>query len=730
MRATPQTRSETSSNSSRSAGIGLSLSGAGPAIGASASRGAGQSHSEERIHNKTLISGGEGLMLYSGSDTEMRGAVIDAPWVGGEVGGNLIIESLQDTSRFDGRQSHAGGAIAVGPGLVSGGASYSGSRATGDFASVSQPSGIYAGDGGYDLTVKGNTAFQGGVIASTQAAIDNDRNRLTTGTMTYGDIENYSHFNSSGIHLSGGYTSLHPAMGKSGGSAAAGVSQDSGRIHSTTQSSISPGTIHITNEAAQQALTGQTAAEAVAGINRDIRTEAKPQGLSKNWDGPRMLKEREAEASIAAMFGQQASQAIGDFSATKQQEAKILQGLAQIQKDPKLAAELQASADQLSEDWGEKGKLRIAAHGIVGMFSAGALGAAGAVAATLTAPAIAEKLASAGVDPALSKTLTGIATTVASSVIAGAPGAATAINEVTNNYLKHADVIAISSQLSKCQAHDRACKNIVVQEAKKLSDKNHAELISCGTDQTCLQSRITEYVKGSQSFSFLREADKGEDKKAFAAITELQGQGGLIAATLSSINANLTEWISSNCIALTVAGCGKKIQEIAAKQNILVPTRDASIFQDLLLNTEIFKSPHQYISSTRACNTFQDSCNVASVFEALRRHPTPGFSHQSPMISGSITEVSLLGRFGYVTHLVDPATLSIVNITIPDQHALHPGWLVRHVNRDAGKISVETYGTGTGSNPLNINTWTADPVWGWNVRRSIAPAIRKTDENQ
>jgi len=494
MRATPQTRSETSSNSSRSAGIGLSLSGAGPAIGASASRGAGQSHSEERIHHKTLISGGKGLILYSGSDTEMRGAIINAPWVGGGIGGNLIIESLQDTSRFDGRQSHAGGAIAVGPGLVSGGASYSGSRATGDFASVSQPSGIYAGDGGYDLTVKGNTAFKGGVIASTQAAIDNDRNRLKTGTMTYGDIENYSHFNSSGIHLSGGYTSLHPAMGKSGGGAAAGVSQDSGRIHSTTQSSISPGTIIITNEAAQQALTGQTAAEAVAGINRDIRTEAKPQGLSKNWDGPRMLKEREAESYIAAMFGQQASQAIGNYAKQQMEIAKDLRQ--QAQQDPTRAVELTTQAQEIEKNWGSEGVRRVAAHGVVGGLTGGLPGFVGAVSGTVTAPIVADELRKNDIPEPLVDALTALASTVSGGVTGKAEGASAAFHEVANNFLPHIERELMNKSIKSCYTEGNlsACDTAATLKRKdQLSDQLLTNAIATCNGSDC--NEVSNYIK-------------------------------------------------------------------------------------------------------------------------------------------------------------------------------------------------------------------------------------------
>jgi filamentous hemagglutinin len=42
------------------------------------------------------------------------------------------------------------------------------------------------------------------VIASSQDAIDQGKNRLSTGTLTYSDIANSSSYDAKGISLSGG----------------------------------------------------------------------------------------------------------------------------------------------------------------------------------------------------------------------------------------------------------------------------------------------------------------------------------------------------------------------------------------------------------------------------------------------------------------------------------------------------------------------------------------------
>ncbi|MEG3062484.1 MAG: hemagglutinin repeat-containing protein, partial [Comamonas sp.] len=322
---TPGTYSESSSNSSRSAGFGFSLGASGPAISASGSKGQGRSRSEERTHAKTLVSGGEGVDFHAGGDMLMREAVISAPKVLGRVGGNLIIESLQDSARFEGRQSSASGSIGLGIGYAAGGAGLSSSRARGDFASTGTPAGIQAGDGGFDLEVKGKTVLKGAVIASTQDAIDNQRNRLVTRTLITSDIENRSDFEAGGFNLSGGITSGGQKQGQAAGSdtvtdpakwsvnnqrrpgagsAAAGISRDHGSERSITRSGVSPGLLIITDEVAQLAQTGKTADETVASLHRDVRTNDANPGLTKKWDGSQLIQEQAANAEIAAAFGQ------------------------------------------------------------------------------------------------------------------------------------------------------------------------------------------------------------------------------------------------------------------------------------------------------------------------------------------------------------------------------------------------------------------------------------------
>ncbi|MFK2902313.1 hypothetical protein ISP15_18465, partial [Dyella jejuensis] len=83
----------------------------------------------------------------------------------------------------------------------SGSFNYSQNKSSSHYAGVTHVSGIQAGDGGFDINVHGNTHLNGGVIASTA---DPGKNSLTTGTLTYQDIQNESSGKASGSNYGAG----------------------------------------------------------------------------------------------------------------------------------------------------------------------------------------------------------------------------------------------------------------------------------------------------------------------------------------------------------------------------------------------------------------------------------------------------------------------------------------------------------------------------------------------
>ena len=87
-----------------------------------------------------------------------------------------------------------------------------------NYASVTEQSGLKAGDGGFTVNVQGNTALVGGAITSTQAAIDNNKNSFQTGgTLTTSDIQNSSAYNASSVSVNIGMGSV-PGQSASSGS--------------------------------------------------------------------------------------------------------------------------------------------------------------------------------------------------------------------------------------------------------------------------------------------------------------------------------------------------------------------------------------------------------------------------------------------------------------------------------------------------------------------------------
>ncbi|HSG93587.1 MAG TPA: hemagglutinin repeat-containing protein, partial [Methylotenera sp.] len=183
-----------SKNDSSSGSVGVSIGTDGLLFTAGMAKGKGKENGQDRSWTETTIKANDKVVLESGSDTELRGAIVTANQVTAKVGNNLNIQSLQDTSIYDAEQKNTGGSISVGYGKVGGSLNLSASDIESDYASVIEQSGIQAGDKGFQIEVEGNTNLDGAVIASTQGAIDKQRNSLNTGTLTQSDIKNEAEY--------------------------------------------------------------------------------------------------------------------------------------------------------------------------------------------------------------------------------------------------------------------------------------------------------------------------------------------------------------------------------------------------------------------------------------------------------------------------------------------------------------------------------------------------------
>ena len=119
---------------------------------------------------------------------------------------SLHIESLQNRADHQGRQYQGSAQITVGYG-VSGSGDFSHSQIRADHASVAKQSGLFAGDGGYRVSVRQHTDLKGGLITSTAKAEAENRNRFQTATLAHSDIQNHSRYSGTGfgIGAAGGF---------------------------------------------------------------------------------------------------------------------------------------------------------------------------------------------------------------------------------------------------------------------------------------------------------------------------------------------------------------------------------------------------------------------------------------------------------------------------------------------------------------------------------------------
>jgi filamentous hemagglutinin len=169
------------------------------------SLGRGHANGDDTWYTNSQIKAGETVTLKSGNDTTIVGGVVQGKTVVADIKGDLLIASLQDSSSYDSRQQNIGGSATLGPGGGQVNVNYSRERMNSNYQSVTEQSGIKAGDGGFQVNVGGNTSLDGAVIASTQTAIDEKKNSFTTGgSLTITDIENKAEYRADSINLGGG----------------------------------------------------------------------------------------------------------------------------------------------------------------------------------------------------------------------------------------------------------------------------------------------------------------------------------------------------------------------------------------------------------------------------------------------------------------------------------------------------------------------------------------------
>ncbi|HAM6220080.1 TPA: Contact-dependent inhibitor A, partial [Escherichia coli] len=236
-------------NSSSGGGVGVSIGAGGNGAGISVFAGVNAAKGSEKGNGtewtETTTDSGKTVTINSGRDTVLNGAQVNGNRIIADVGHDLLISSQQDTSKYDSKQTSvaAGGSFTFGSMTGSGYIAASRDKMKSRFDSVAEQTGMFSGDGGFDITVGNHTQLDGAVIASTATA---DKNSLDTGTLGFSDIHNEADYkvSHSGISLSGGGSFGDKFQGNMpGGMISAGG--HSGHAEGTTQAAVAEGTITI-----------------------------------------------------------------------------------------------------------------------------------------------------------------------------------------------------------------------------------------------------------------------------------------------------------------------------------------------------------------------------------------------------------------------------------------------------------------------------------------------------
>ncbi|EJO8926563.1 contact-dependent inhibition toxin CdiA [Escherichia coli] len=570
------TQKTTGRNSSSGGGVGVSI-GAGKGAGISAFASVNAAKGSEKGNGtewtETTIDSGKTVTINSGRDTVLNGAQVNGNRIIADVGHDLLISSQQDTSKYDSKQTSvaAGGSFTFGSMTGSGYIAASRDKMKSRFDSVAEQTGMFAGDGGFDITVGRHTQLDGAVIASTATP---DKNHLDTGTLGFSDLHNEADYkvSHSGISLSGGGSFGDKFQGNMpGGMISAGG--HSGHAEGTTQAAVADGTIIIRDRDNQKQNLANLSRDPVhandsispifdkekeqrrlqtVGLISDIgsqvadiaRTQGELNALKAAQDKygpvPADATEEQRQAYLAKLREtpeykkeQEKFGTGSDIQRGIQAATAALQGLAGDNIAGALAG---ASAPELANFIGHNAGIndndaaKAIAHAILGGVTAAlqgnnaAAGSVGAVSGELIAGAIAKVLYPDEKD--LSKltedqkqtlsTLASISAGIAGDVAGGntagvATGAAAGKNVVENNYLSSKQIDAWSAEMKSCQAKGGDCGGII-KKYEELSTAQQKQLISdCAASPATCQQKYGDVLTDSLAVKQAIDRALGED---------------------------------------------------------------------------------------------------------------------------------------------------------------------------------------------------------------------------
>ncbi|HIA8231764.1 TPA: hemagglutinin repeat-containing protein, partial [Escherichia coli] len=567
------TQKTTGRNSSSGGGVGVSIGAGGNGAGISVFAGVNAAKGSEKGNGtewtETTTDSGKTVTINSGRDTVLNGAQVNGNRIIADVGHDLLISSQQDTSKYDSKQTSvaAGGSFTFGSMTGSGYIAASRDKMKSRFDSVAEQTGMFAGDGGFDITVGKHTQLDGAVIASTATP---DKNHLDTGTLGFSDLHNEADYkvSHSGISLSGGGSFGDKFQGNMpGGMISAGG--HSGHAEGTTQAAVAEGTITIRDRDNQKQNLANLSRDPehandsispifdkekeqrrlqTVGLISDIgsqvadiaRTQGELNALKAAQDKygpvPADTTEEQRQAYLAKLRDtpeykkEQEKYGTGsDMQRGIQAATAALQGLAGGNLAGALAGASAPELAHLLKSTEKDPAVNAIAHAILGGAVAAmqgnnvAAGAAGAATGELAARAIAGMLYPGVKQSDLSEeqkqTISTLATVSAgltggltgNSTASAAVGAQSGKNAVENNYLSNKQIDAWSAEMKSCQAKGGDCGGII-KKYEELSTAQQKQLIrDCAASPATCQQKYGDVLTNSLAVKLAIDRALGED---------------------------------------------------------------------------------------------------------------------------------------------------------------------------------------------------------------------------
>ena len=337
---------------------------------------------------------------------------------------------------------------------------------------MGQQSGIFTGDGGFDLTVDGKTTLIGGAITTTDAAVAAGLNKyVSKGGIVTQDIENTSSYKGDAISVG---VSLGNTTGKP----------------QATMNGLGYGTDGDSNSSITKA--GITGIAGNSGITTDNQADYAG-ALDNVFDETRVNEELGAQTQITQEFGKEAPKAVGDYANNRIKAIRADATLSDAEKAAAIAK------------WDEGGVYRIAAHTALGALGTGsiegALTTGGVAAAAPTLNDVQEKIEKALVDKGMSESVaSGTASGLVSLTLLGA-GAAVGLD--TSSTVTATNVDANNRQLHPSEI------DWIKKSAKAFADK-----LKISPEEA--ERRLAQQAAKQTDLFWLLTLDKGVDPDAQA----------------------------------------------------------------------------------------------------------------------------------------------------------------------------------------------------------------------